>query len=97
MGMTRKLPCDHANASRDVVKEIYMRGPDDGQHGSNPEMPVKSGFQQVRGVRTQNAKLPKSPFSLVREADSSSKWKVPHWKSVNPTAFAVTDSKDIYC
>jgi hypothetical protein len=25
--------------------------------------------------------------SLVRQGDSSSKWKVPHWKSVNPTAF----------
>ena len=26
-----------------------------------------------------------------REGDSSSKWKVPHWKSVNPSAFMRTN------
>jgi hypothetical protein len=29
---------------------------------------------------------------LVRVADYSSKWKVPHWKSVNTSAFMRTKS-----
>jgi hypothetical protein len=26
--------------------------------------------------------------AIVRHGDSSSKWKVPHWKSMNTTAFS---------
>jgi hypothetical protein len=32
----------------------------------------------------------------VRDADFSSKWKVPHWKSVNTTAFAGTEPESVY-
>jgi hypothetical protein len=42
-------------------------------------IPVPGNFRQ----------LTKNP--LVRQADYTAMWKVIHWKSVNTTAFIVTD------
>ena len=39
----------------------------------NPEVAANAVFRQL-------------PEPLVRDADSSSKWKVPHWKSVSTRA-----------